>query len=827
MKRIFNITKIVLALIALVFVILISQTVPKDKFAPYILQLDSLWAKENTQQEYLIDIAGNKNIAVIRHHNINISGHSIEFQQDEKIQQVHIFENGEKFIGKYLKFADIDGNSSQELIFVSAQENVAYLNIFLYNANKKNILPVERIKIDTIKKFNGEIDAVNNFIVTDGYDIYFDLQGSYSIQPRNIYKYDFKNKKHIKNKLNGLVTPKVHHFNFQNHNYLLATYVRATSNTISSKDAELLRTSTNKDTLAMYEKYKHLEYAYGDFSSYILLYNDSLRFAFEPIEFFAWTNYTKATIVPINDTPHIFAFTNSQMDEPDHQKCKLVTICNLHGEIIKQIPLPHDYSDIYSDNEKVIFYGDKTLFITNGNLDPINEIENITYAYGYADIENDNKPEFVAFKDNVLTIYSADFEINAILKIEQEFAPYPEEYSFAVLQTDQENSFIFNSRLFYYKFNYEKNNIAFFKYPFFIMVFLVVFGILLLVFRINSKRLEKENLKLEKIVTERTKEIASQKEEIQTQAEELMIKNKSLIELSEFKKLMTGTVIHDLKNPLNHIIGTTTDKTIRQSGFNMLNIVLNILDINKAQTTDLNVKLEKQNIEELIASAIFQVEYLAEQKNIEFEKIIKNEFCINADKDLTIRILVNLLTNAIKFSPLNNKITIQVTENEKLAQIDIIDYGKGILSENIDKIFKEYSQIEAKKSGKIKSTGLGLTFCKIATESQNAKIKVSSIPNEKTTFSLIFSVISVAEKETEKTKNIKIGTLLSEKEQEKIQPILLKLKEIEIYKATEILTLLNIIENSSENIKLWKQKLTTAMYAMNDELYLKLINNEL
>ena len=827
MKRIFNITQIIFALIALAFVILISRTVPKNKFAPYILQLDSLWAKENTQQEYLIDIIGNKKITVIRHHNINISGHSIEFQQDEKILQVHIFEYGERFIGKYLKFADIDGNSSQELIFISAKESLAYLNIFSYNANTKEILPIKRIEIDTIKKFNGEMDAVNNFIVTSSSDIYLDLQGSYSVQPRNIYKYNFKNKELIKTELNSLVIPKVSYFNYQNHNYLLATFVRATSNTLSPIDAEMLRTSTDKDTLAMYEKYKYLEYEYGDFSSYILLYNDSLRFAFEPIEFFAWTNFTKATLVPINDVPHIIAFTNAQMDEPDHQKYKLITICNLQGEIIKQIPLPHDYSDIYSENEKVIFYGDKTLFITNVNLKPINEIKNITYAHGYVDIDNDTKSEFVAFTDNILTIYSADFEINASFKIKQEFNPYPEEYSFAILQTGQENSFIFNSRLFYYKFNYEKNNIAFLKYPFFIMVFLVVFVILFLVFRFNSKRLEKENWKLEKIVTERTKEIVSQKQEIQTQAEELIIKNTNLIDLNEFKKLMTGTIIHDLKNPLNHIVGTTTDKTIRQSGFNMLNIVLNVLDINKAQTTDLNINLGKQNIEELIGSAIFQVEYLAEQKNIEFEKIIKNEFCINADKDLTIRILVNLLTNAIKFSSLNKKITIQVTENKKLAQIDIIDYGKGISPENIDKLFKEYSQIEAKKSGKIKSTGLGLIFCKIATEAQNAKIIVSSIPNNKTTFSLIFPVISVTEKKIIKTKCNKIEALLTDKEREKIQPTLLKLKEIEIYRATEILNLLNIIENSSENIKLWKQKITIAMYAMNDELYLKLIDNEL
>jgi signal transduction histidine kinase len=818
---------IILALISFVFTLTIGKIVPESKFDPYILQLDSLWNRINEEQEYQVDINNDYIFEKILHHNINVAGHSIEFHKGEKIHQLHIFEYGEKFIGTYLKFADIDSNSTQELIFVSALKYVAYLNIYSYNNNKKKLLTLERIKIDTIGKFNNEMDAVNNFITINGSDIYLDLQGSYSIQPRHIYKYNFNDKTIIKNRLNGLVTPEVHHFNYQNKNYLLASFARATGNTISPKETEMLRSSTDKDTLAMYQKYKHLEYEYGDFSSYILLYDDSLRFAFEPIEFFAWTNFTKSTIVPINDVPHIVSFTNAQMNEYDNKKCKLVTVCNLQGEIIKQIALPSNYTDIFSDNQNVIFYGDKTLFITDANLEPLSEIPNITFAQGYENINHDNKPEFIAFSDNTIKIYSSDFEINATFKIEQEFAPYPEKYSFATLQNSSKNLFVFNSRLFYYQFSYQKNNIAFLKYPFFITVFFVIFGTLYILFRLNSKRLEKENMKLELIVKERTKELATQKEEVQTQANELEIKNINLLELSKFKKLMTDTVIHDLKNPLNYIIGNTSDKTIRQSGYNMLNIILNVLDINKAQITTLNVVLENQNVTELLKDAIEQVEYLAEQKNLTFEKIIQKQFHIVADKDLTVRILVNLLTNAIKFSTFNNKITIQTIEKNEFLQIDITDYGRGISEENIKHIFDEYSQIEAKKSGNIQSTGLGLTFCKIAAEAQKAKISVTSVPNVKTTFSLFFSNFNVYENKIESTQNDKNETQLTHEDRKKIQHILHKLKNTNIFEATEILKLLNSINNSTENIELWKQKLKTAMYASNNELFYKLINNEL
>ncbi|MBN2662811.1 MAG: hypothetical protein JXR68_04105, partial [Bacteroidales bacterium] len=551
MKKSNIILKVTLFVIALIFTITISKIVPSDKFAPHKLILDSLWKKENDRLEYWIDINNDNIIEIIKHHNINISGHSIELIKDGKITQIYIFRDNEQFIGKSLKFADIDSNGTKELLFVSVKNNTAFLNILSYNTKIKAFYPVEKFLIDTIQRFKGSIDAENNFIITNSSDIYLDLQGGYSVQPRNIYKYNFKNKTLIKNDLNSFVNQKFQQFTYQKKNYLLATFSKATGNTISAIEAQTLRNSTNKDTIAIYEDIKHLEYAYGDFSSYILLYNDSLNFAFEPIEFFGWTNFTKATLITVNDTPYIAAFTNALMNEPEHQQCKLVTICNLQGKIIKQIPLPYNYTDIYSEKDKIIFYGEKTLFLTDNNINPIKVTKNITYAYGYADIENDNKPEFVAFINNMLIIYSADLEINATFKIEQEFSPYPEEFSFVTLQTDKVDALIFNSRLFYYKFIYQKNNIAFLKYPFFFTVLIMSFGILFIIFRINSKRLEKENLKLEQIVKQRTKEIASQKEKIQSQAKELEYKNDNLIELSEFKKLMTDTIIHDLKNPLN------------------------------------------------------------------------------------------------------------------------------------------------------------------------------------------------------------------------------------------------------------------------------------
>lgn len=833
---------IVLVIISLIFTITVNKIVPEHKFDPYILHLDSLWKKTSNQQQYRIDINNNQTIETIKHHNINISGHSIEFQQDTKISQIYIFLHKEKFIGKYLKFADIDGNSTQELLFVSVKKDTAYLNIFSYNTFTKEFLRTERIVVDSVRKHNVEIDVVNNFIITDGSDIYFDLQAGYSVQPRNIYRYDFKNKKLIKNRLNTMVSPKAKVFTYQNQTYLLATYVKATSNTISPEEAEMLRTSPDKDSVAIYERLKHLIYEYGDYSSYILLYDDSLRFSFEPIKFNAWTTFAKSTLVATNNEPRIVAFTNAQMNEPIHQKCKLVTVCNLQGEIIKQTPLPHNYTDIFSVNNNVVFYGDKTLFITDANLKPVNEIKNITFAHGFEDINYDNKPEFVAFINNTLTIYSSDFDTNASFKIEQEFAPYPEEYNFSTLQINNKNSFIFNSRLFYYQFSYTKNNIAFFKYPFLIAVFLVSFGILFLLFRLNSKRLEKENLKLEKTVAQRTQELkhqnielATQKQEIEAQAEELKTANKKLVELDTFKQGLTSMIVHDLKNPLNGILNVSKSFSpenqvvqMKQTGKQMLHMVLNILDVQKYEENRMTVDKTNVSLFGISQSALKSILFLSEQKNISIIDKIQPSIRVYADSEIIERVFVNLLTNAIKYTPNNGSIALRATidKMEDEVKISVTDTGSGIPQDKVHLVFVKFGQVAAKKSGSVRSTGLGLTFCKMAIEAHAGQIGVNSQLNKGTTFWFTLQAAHqavVQDSETPVSEIVQEKLSLNAQEKERLAPYIKQLEKTEIYKMLELRKILRQITDENKNIKNWKNKLQQAIRSGNQKRYKELL----
>ncbi len=839
MKKSDIITKIAFALIALTFTIIISRIVPNTQFEPCKLELDSAWKKENSEQEYWIDINNDQTVEKIRHHNINIIGHSVELRKDGLLSIIYIFKDNEQFIGKKLTFNDINGDLTKEILFVSFKDNTAYLNILSYNTDLQKFVPIEKVAIDTVKQHNKKPDAINNFLLVADSCIYLDLQGGYAVQPRNIYKYDTKRKTITKTKLNSLVTPEIEVLNYQGEIFLLATYVKSTANTISHKEAEQLKNSTNKDTLEIYNTLKHLEYSYGDFSSYILLYDNQLNFKFEPIEFFGWTNFTKAALITIDSIPHIVAFTNSSLNEPDNKRAKLVTICNLQGKILKQIPLPHNYLDVYTKNDFIIFYGEKTLYIKNKQLKVLNEITDITCSYGFVDLNNDSKSEFVAYRNNVLTIFSDEFDINATFEIEQEFAPYPEDIEIIMLQKNNKHSFLYNSRLFFYLFSYQKNSIAFLKYPFYITVFFAIFGVLFFIHRFNIKRLEKENQKLEQIVRKRTSEIATQKEEIENQAIKLKHTNQKLLELDTFKQGMTSMIVHDLKNPLNAIINASEkepDKSLKhnkQTGKQMLNMVMNILDVHKYEETKMIVATQQTSLNKLADNSIHDVLFLARQKNIALKNKIHPQIKVHADIEIMERVFTNFLTNGIKYTPNNGTITIYTElsetrpEKQKQLTIKIADTGIGIPADKLDLVFAKFEQVVAKKSGSIRSTGLGMTFCKMAVEAHGGKIGVESEIGKGTTFWFTLELAGSIDENTTKTEPTIVENKLelTKEDKEYLKPYITKLKQLMIYEISELNSIVSTIDNTKNSaIANWVNELKNCIFAMNEEKYNELIN---
>ena len=422
------------------------------------------------------------------------------------------------------------------------------------------------------------------------------------------------------------------------------------------------------------------------------------------------------------------------------------------------------------------------------------------------------------------------------------------------------------------------------------------FSILLVLYKLRTRELEKDKTQLELTVKERTEELSSsletvnqQKEEIEAQAaklkkslkiqdvlnqqfyaknlevefqnidikekaEELAIINEKLVELDQFKESMTGMIVHDLKNPLNGILNISKchslEKQIqhmKQSGKQMLNMVLNILDVYKYEENKMLVEKSDYSLLEISINAIDEVAFLVEQKNITIDNTIAPETGVKADNEIIKRIFVNLLTNAIKYTSNNGKIIIgcelqitnektishqHLTKEKQFAIVKITDAGQGIPKDKLHKVFERFEQVKAKKSGRIKSTGLGLTFCKLAMEAHGGKIGVESKEGVSTTFWFTLPVTGISEKimklhnkqKSDQETTQSIMSLLTTNDKKILEPFVLQIKNYEFYDVSILRDLLKQTEAlENERMKIWREEMRDALGNGNEEKYKELL----
>ncbi|HBZ65334.1 MAG TPA: hypothetical protein DEO70_00735 [Bacteroidales bacterium] len=821
-----RITSIILISIAVVFTILISNIIPKKQFEPYTLELDSLWRKEATDQEYILDINNDSTSESLLHYRINKSGHSIEYRHNKSLHEIYIFDKSEVFISRFITLADINQDGAKDIIFLTARGHLTYLNILEYSFSKKLLLPLRKVKLDSISYFNNAPDVTNNFLITNESNVYFDLAAGYSIQPRNIYKFDLRDNKLTKTARSSIVNLKAELLTYHKREYLLAKKVIAAGNTVSPGESEGLKNSRNKDTLQMYEETKDRIYQFGDFASYILLYDNNLKFAFTPVEFFGWTNYTLSEIITIEDIPYIISLSNSQIE--NNKKAKII-LSNLQGQVLKQITALYDYDNLFTNGKEIVLHSADNLDIYSDDLTLAERIDKISNACGFFDINNNKQKEFIAFNKNELIIFANDFHDRTTFSIEQEFAPLPEDGRIEVIHHQGRNCIFYNSRLFYYLFSYSKNHYAWLKYPFYALMMLFWFGLLFFVVKFNTKRLEKDKQHLESIINERTLELkykneqlALQKDEIGIKAEELRVKNRHLEELDKFKRILISTLVHDLKNPLGQIMMKTTDKKLKYTAGKMLRLVMNLLDVEKYEQTTFSIDKQPVSLRSILDEVISCQEIILKEKNLSV-LISTDDIDLYADKEILKRVFENLITNAVRFSIQNHNIEITaLASTDEIISISIKNYGSHIPDEALETIFDKYIQAEKIDSSGYKSTGLGLTFCRMAIQAHGHTIKARNTDNGVLfEFTLDGKAISTWEKYiVSADESVKLST----NEEALLRPWLDQLSRLEICQISEITSIVSHIPDYTDSIRTLKQKIGDAAFASNTELYSAIVN---
>lgn len=329
--------------------------------------------------------------------------------------------------------------------------------------------------------------------------------------------------------------------------------------------------------------------------------------------------------------------------------------------------------------------------------------------------------------------------------------------------------------------------------------------------------------------------IKKQNEEIVQQKNEIEIKNTKLQELDGFKQGMTSMIVHDLKNPLNLILNVpksvNTEKQIsimQQSGKQMLNMVLNILDVHKYEEMSMKVSIDDKQFVFIVMNALQQVQFLIEQKEISIKNQINQGLFLKIEEEIIERVLVNLLTNAIKYTPTNGTITIRATPfTETFIKIEIEDTGEGIPEEKMHMVFQKFGQIVAKKSGGVRSTGLGLTFCKMAVEAHGGEIGVTSEVGKGTIFWFTLQIgtaLNIKTEINEEAVVVESKIILTDDEKSYLQPIIDQLQYFSIYETDDVADIINKYkQEATENIQNWMALIEKYLITLNQEQYLKLL----
>ncbi len=223
----------------------------------------------------------------------------------------------------------------------------------------------------------------------------------------------------------------------------------------------------------------------------------------------------------------------------------------------------------------------------------------------------------------------------------------------------------------------------------------------------------------------------------------LQKKNLELRKLEVLKADLYNMLIHDLKGPISEVMAnldilsyTTSEEdeecvqAARGACDTLYLMVSNLLDIARLEEGRLELIHEKINPADLIREVLSRVAGLGKLKEIGFEESCqpeKPEEYFWGDRGVLLRVLQNLITNAINYSPEGENIELGY-KFPKPGEIEFFvkDKGPGVPHEHRETIFDKYKQLEKKNDGRIYTTGLGLTFCKMAVGAHRGKIGVES-----------------------------------------------------------------------------------------------------
>jgi PAS domain S-box-containing protein len=261
---------------------------------------------------------------------------------------------------------------------------------------------------------------------------------------------------------------------------------------------------------------------------------------------------------------------------------------------------------------------------------------------------------------------------------------------------------------------------------------------------------------------EQTAELEMQQDELQTTYDRLLVQTAELERAraaanaaNEAKSHFLSTMSHELRTPLNaiggyvqlmemEVQGPITDAQrqsldrITRSHRHLLRLVNDVLDLSRIEAGRMEYRIEEIELPIVVSSVLPMVEPQLAQAGLTLDTSIDAAPRARADREKTQQILINLLTNAVKFTPAGGRVAVRTRRDasDRLVLVDVSDTGIGIPAEKLASVFEPFVQVKSEQSRRAEGTGLGLAISRDLARGMGGDLTVSSRPGAGSTFTL-------------------------------------------------------------------------------------------
>ena len=262
---------------------------------------------------------------------------------------------------------------------------------------------------------------------------------------------------------------------------------------------------------------------------------------------------------------------------------------------------------------------------------------------------------------------------------------------------------------------------------------LLILAILALSWRFRS--LQRRKRELQALVKARTMELSRVNEE--------------LLQANRMQDEMQRIAIHDLKNPLQAIMGTAgliqrQNREVQGGGMlaekillaskRMLALINEMLEISRIESGDIKLELQQVDVGKLIELSAGGFSEQLQQKEQKIEFALEPDCRVMGDLEWLKEIFDNLISNAVKYSPFRAVITVTARRLEKVVQVSVRDQGPGLTADDQSRLFGKFQRLSARPTGGESSTGLGLSIAESLVRKHGGRIWAESGPGPGSTF---------------------------------------------------------------------------------------------